>query len=141
MKAAEEIIIVRNKIHKNIVPYKDGDSKVGLEFTVIKKGSEIPKEHLIRLISSNMELIGDVEYVDKVPINLPADLYNRPEVSKEMKIKKRKYTQNSLTKIYNDKGFSALKEIGAEFGVTDRSRKRLITEILAIQEERQRKGL
>ncbi|KKM84041.1 hypothetical protein LCGC14_1303160, partial [marine sediment metagenome] len=42
-----------------------------------------------------------------------------------MKIKKRKYSQNPLTKVYNDDGFSALKKIGEEFGTTDRSYRRL----------------
>ena len=141
MKAAENLVIVMHKIHKNQVSYKEGDSKKDLEFHTIKRGSQIPDKFLKRLVNHNIEKIGDVKYKDKVPINLPKDLLPKVEVSKKMKIKKRKYSQESLTKIYNDKGFTALKKIGEEFKVTDRSSRRLIVEILRAQEEKQRAGL
>jgi len=141
MKAAENITIVIHDKDKNLVSYKDGDSKAGLTFTVIKKGEEIPSNLLRNLVERNIEKIGDIIYKDKRPTNLPKDFNVESKTSTKMEIKKRKYSQNSLTKIYNDKGFSALKKIGEEFGVTDRSYRRLINEILTVQEERQRKGL
>ena len=142
MKAGEDLVIIRNK-DGTTVPYKEGDSKDDLTFTTIKKGKEIPKEFLKRYVEHNIEKIGDVIYKDSFPINLPKDLEVPAPVAKEMKIKKRKYSQDSLYEIYNDKekGFSALKKIGEEFGVTDRSSRRLIVEILRAQEERQRAGL
>ena len=141
MKAAEDIVIAQNK-DDVIVPYKSGYPTKDLKITEIKKGEEIPKQFLKRFAERNLEWIADVKYINKVPVNLPTELeLNLPEVSKTMKIEKRKYSQESLTKIKNEKGFSALKEIGKEFGVTDRSSKRLITEILREQEVKQRKGL
>ena len=141
MKAASDLVIIINEQEKVIVSYKDGDSTKGLKFVKIKKGEEIPDKYLKRFIDRNLEQIADVKYIDKVPVNLPKGLYIPPKVSKEMKIKKRKYSLESLTKIYNKDGFSALKEVGKEFGVTDRSYRRLMNEILTVQEERQRKGL
>jgi len=133
MKAAEDIVIIKNK-EGIIVPYKSGDSKAGLTFKVIKKGSEIPYDILVRMVARNIEKVADVKYLDKIPINLPKGLYSKPEPEK-MVIKRRKYSQDSLTGIYDEKGFSALKKIGEEFGVTDRSSRRLIVEILRAQEE------
>ncbi len=141
MKAAEDLVIVKTK-EGTIVPYKEGDSKENLTFVTIKKDEEIPKEYLKRFVERNIGKIGDVIYKDKFPTNLPKDLGIVPEpVSKTMKIEKRKYSQESLTGVMNEKGFPALKEIGAEFGVTDRSSNKLIVEILRAQEEKQRKGL
>lgn len=138
MKAGEDLIIIRNK-DGTIVPYKEGDPKNHLTFTKVPKGTQIPREFLKRFIERNLEKIGDVIYKDSYPINLPKDLeIVKPPTPKEMKIKKRKYSQDSLYEIYNDKGFSALKKIGEEFGVTDRSSRKLIVEILRAQEERQR---
>ena len=140
MIAGEELVIIQNK-EGATVPYKDGDSKENLVFTVIKKGNEIPDEHLKRYIDHNIEKIGDVKYKDKKPINLPKGFGLPEPVPREMKIKKRKYSQTSLNAIYGKDGFSALKKIGEEFGTTDRSARRLIVEILRIQEERQRAGI
>ncbi len=141
MKASEDLIIIRNK-DGTIVPYKSGDSTKDLTFKTIKKNTEIPKEFLKRFIERNIEKIGDVEYKDMFPVNLPKGFEKTPEPSsKVMKIKKREYSQDSLNTIYDEKGFSALKKIGKTFGVTDRSAKRLIIEILRAQEERQRAGL
>ncbi len=138
MKAGEDLVIIRNK-DGTVVPYKSGDSTKDLTFTTIKRGKDIPKEFLKRYIDRNIEKIGDVEYKDKFPVNLPKGFEKTlVPVSKVMKIKKRKYSQDSLNTIYDEKGFSALKKIGEEFDVTDRSSKRLIIEILRAQEERQR---
>ena len=142
MKAGEDLIIIIDE-SGTLVPYKEGDSKDGLTFKTIKKGTEIPGEFLKRFIERNLEKIGDVIYKDKVPINLPKDLgLTTPPVSKKMKIKRRKYSQESLTEIYNKDGFSALRKIGQEFDppVIDRSYRRIIVEILRAQEERQRLG-
>lgn len=142
-KAGEDLVIIMNK-EGAIVPYKEGDPKTELTFTKIKKGETIPKEFLKRFVERNIEKIGDVEYKDKLPINLPKDLgiISKP-VPKEMKIKKRKYSQESLTDIYEKDGFSALRKIGLEFDppVKDNSSRRIIVEILRAQEERQRAGL
>lgn len=141
MKAGEDLVIIREK-DGTIVPYKEGDPKKHLTFKVIKKGTEIPAEFLKRIVERNIEKIGDVRYVDKFPVNLPKELGLVPTPTpKTMKIKKRKYSQESLNVIYNEQGFPALKKIGQEFGVTDRSSRRLIVEILREQEERQRDGI
>ncbi len=139
MKASEDFEIVIDK-DGHRVPYKSGDSKAGLKFIKVKKDTEIPKDYLKEIAERNINLVAGVVYKYMVPQNLPEGV-GISVVSKTLKIKKRKYTQNSLTKIKNEQGFSALKKIGKDFGVTDRSSKRLITEILKVQEERQRKGL
>lgn len=140
MKSIEDFIIVTNKDGTR-VPYRDGDSKEGLEFIEVKKGTEIPNKFLKEIAEKNLHLVAGVEFKDMIPINLPEGIGISPPILTEFKVKKRKYSQESLTKIYNEKGFSALKEIGTEFGVTDKSSKKLITEILRAQEEKQRAGL
>ena len=139
MKATQDFRIIVNKARLR-VPYKEGDSTKGLEFINVKKGHEIPSEFISDFIAKNLEYV-DVLYKDKKPI-LPKELQpDAPEEPKEMKIKKRKYTQESLNTIYDEQGFSALKKVGEEFGVTDRSSRKLVVEILRAQEERQRAGL
>ena len=139
MKATEDFAIIVNK-ERIRVPYKEGDSKEGLKFIQVKKNKEIPTEFISYILAKNLELV-DVEYKDKRPI-LPKGLeINPPEEPKKMKIKRRKYTQDSLNTIYDEQGFSALKNIGKEFGVTDRSSRKLVVEILRAQEEKQRAGL
>mgnify|MGYP005672885945 CR=1 FL=1 len=49
--------------------------------------------------------------------------------------KKAKYTREELEKM----SFMELKEIGRKFGTTDRSKERLIEEILALQEKKEEK--
>jgi len=140
-KAGEDLVIITNE-DEEIVSYKEGDPHKHLTFTKIEKGHKIPKDYLKRLAERNLEKIGDVEYINKVPVNLPKGMGRVVSpVPKVMKIKARKYSQESLNVIYNEQGFSALKKIGEEFGVTDRSSKRLIVEILKVQEERQRDGI
>ena len=141
MKAAEDIVMACHKKDKVIVPYKDGSSKKDLEFIEIKKGKDITDKYLGRFVNHNLELIAGVIYKDKVPTNLPKGLWKPELTGKKLVIKRRKYSQESLTTVYNNKGFSALKKIGQEFGVTDRSSRRLIVEILKVQEERQRDGI
>ena len=141
MKAAEDLVIVLDTKQKVIVPYRDGDSKKDLEFIKIAKGKEIPDKYLERFVRCNIEKIEGVVFKEGVPTNLPKGLWKPELFPTKFKIKRRKYSQESLTVLYNEKGFSALKTIGSEFNVTDRSYKRLITEILAVQDERQRKGL
>ena len=51
------------------------------------------------------------------------------------KEKKRKYTREELEKM----SFMELKEIGRRFGTTDRSKERLIKEILSLQEKEEEK--
>lgn len=140
MKATEDLVIAVNKDNVR-VPFRVGVKYKDLKFTTVKKGTEIPEEHLRDLLQHNIEFV-DVEYEFRVPINIPKGFEpTTPPVSKELKIKKRKYTQSSLNAIYNDKGFGALKKVGEEFGVTDRSSRRIIVEILRAQEETQRAGL
>ncbi len=139
MKATEDFVIALNKDRVR-VSYRVGVEYKDIEFIEVKKGKEIPEEFIKNIIEHSIQLV-DVQYKNRVPI-LPKELQpgSKP-VSKKMEIKKRKYTQDSLTKIKNEQGFSALKEIGKEFGVTDRSSNRLIIEILREQEEKQRAGL
>ncbi len=139
MKAIEDFVIALNKDRVR-VSYRVGVEYKDIEFIEVKKGKEIPEEFIKNIIEHSIQLV-DVQYKNRVPI-LPKELQPEPKpVSKKMEIKKRKYTQDSLTKIKNEQGFSALKEIGKEFGVTDRSSNRLIIEILREQEEKQRAGL
>ena len=138
LKATEDFVIVLSKSGMRI-PYKEGDDKKDLKFIKVQKGKEIPKEFAQQIVDRNLELL-DLEYKDKRPI-LPKEYERVIEVPKKMKIEKRKYSQESLTQIMSKEGFSGLKKIGEEFGVTARSSRRLIVEILRAQEERQRKGV
>ncbi len=138
MKAIEDFVIAVNKKGFR-VSYRVGVEYKDLTFIKVKKGGEIPEKFIKEIIARNLELV-DVKYVFRVP-QLPKEYMPEIVTPKVMKIKKRKYTQESLTKIRNEGGFPALKKIGEEFDVTDRSSKRIITEILIAQEERQRKGL
>ncbi len=139
MNATEDFTIAVNKDGFR-VPYRVGVTYKNLTFIHVRKGNEIPTKFLKNIIEHNIELV-DVKYKFRKPINLPNGMdISQPEISKTMKINRRKYSQESLTKLYNEKGFSALKEIGKEFGVTDRSYRRLINEILTAQETKQRTG-
>ncbi len=137
LKATEDFVIVLSKTGMRI-PYKEGDDKTGLKFIKVQKGKDIPKDYTQQIIDRNLELL-DLKYKDKRPI-LPKEYERVAEAPKKMKIERRKYSQESLTILYGKEGFSALKKIGEEFGVTDRSSRKLIVEILRAQEERQRKG-
>lgn len=140
MKATKDFVIVLNK-DGHRTPYKEGDDKAGLKFVEVKKGGEIPTEFIKHYINHNIEMV-EVEYKDNKPF-IPPGLFDSPKVSTEMKIKKRKYSQDSLNEIYNKEGFSALRKIGKEFDppVVDNSSRRIIVEILKRQEENQREGL
>ena len=138
LKATKDFVIILSKSGMRI-PYKEGDDKKDLKFIKVQKGKDIPKEFAQQIVDRNLELL-DLEYKEMKPV-LPKELIRTIEEPKEMKIKKRKYSQDSLNTVYDEEGFSALKKIGEEFGVTDRSSRRLIVEILRAQEERQRTGL
>ena len=138
MKATEDFVIAINKDRVR-VPFRVGVKYKDIEFIKVKKGAEIPDEFLKDIVHNRIELV-DVEYKFRKPI-LPPELERNIPVSKVMKIKSRKYSRESLTQVLNEGGFSALKKIGKEFGVTDRSSRRLMNEILTVQSERQRRGL
>ena len=138
MKAKEDFVIAINKDRVR-VPFRAGIKYKDIEFIKVKKGKDIPQEFLKDIVHHNLNLV-EVEYKWHRPI-LPPELELNPPVSKKMKIKKREYSRESLTKILNDKGFGALRIIGQKFDVKDRSSRRLINEILTAQEAKQRRGL
>jgi len=139
MKAAKDFDVVLNKEGTTRVSYRMGYPKDNIKIIKIKKGETIPKEFVKGLIERNIENV-ELEWKEHRPIIPPGLGVELPEPSKKMRIPKRKYTLESLTIISNEKGLSALKKIGAEFGVTDRSKNKLISEILREQEKRQREG-
>ena len=131
VKAKEGFEIVLDKAG-NIVPYKEGDPKTDLKFIKVEKGKEIPTKFLKDIATHNIHLLADIKFKDMRPINLPKELglgFSNPKVKKE-------YTKESLTKIYEEKGFSALRAIGDKFGVKGRSLNGLIADILKAQEQR-----
>ncbi len=131
VKAKEGFEIVLDKAG-NRVPYKEGYPKTDLKFIKVKKGEEIPSKFLKDIANHNIHLLADVKFKDMRPINLPKELGldpSKPKVKKE-------YTKESLTEIYEEKGFSALRAIGDKFGVKGRSLKGLIADILKAQEQR-----
>ena len=141
MKASQEFTMFIDK-HGQRASYKEGDDMKDLKRVVIKKGQEVPPAYVKELIEGNLDLL-DVVYVNKVP-QLPKEwdkVIKKKPVPRTLKIKKREYSQESLTVIYNKKSFAALRIIGDRFGVKDRSSRKLITEILKAQEEKQRAGL
>ena len=131
VKAKEGFEIVLDKAG-NRVPYKEGDPKTGLKFIKVEIGKEIPSKFLKDIAKHNIHLLADIKFKDMRPINLPKELELEPSKSKV----KKEYTKESLTEIYEKKGFSALRAIGDKFGVKGRSLKGLIRDILKSQEQR-----
>ncbi len=123
------------KLHKQIEIYLDAYN----QYQRSKKNAYKQYKSSGQIWSGGGALIEPLEYKDMKPI-LPKEYERVVEMPKKMKIERRKYSQESLTILYGKEGFSALKKIGEEFGVTDRSSRKLIVEILRAQEERQRKG-
>lgn len=138
MKAIQDFILYIDDNGQR-TSYKEGESKK-VKKLIIRKGVEIPKDYIKEIVEKNLEYV-DVQYINKVP-QLPKDLAPPPKpVVKDFKIKKREHSMESLTKLYDEKGFSALRDIGDKFNVKGRSKHGLITDILNAQEEKQRKGL
>ncbi len=119
------------------VSHKDGEPKGHLVEIKVKRGDEIPKSIEKDILMFNKEFI-ELEYKDGKPV-LPDHL---KEVKAPPLIKKRKYTETKLHKVYEKFGLKGLKEIGATFkpSITDRSKQRLIFEILTAQERVRRTG-
>ena len=121
-------------IDSNGVPgsHKSGEPLKGLKEVKVLKGQEIPKEIEAHVFMFNKEFI-------KLGEKPPEEIKDKkaPPI-----IPKRKYTEDSLYKVYDKDGMSGLKEIGKTFDppVTDRSKNKLITEILAAQERIRRTG-
>lgn len=139
MKAAQEFTLYIDN-NGQITSYKEGDDKKVKKLTV-KVGADIPKAYEKEIVERNIEY-ADIEYIHKVP-QLPKHLgaVIKPiTTAKKMKINKRQHSKESLLKLYNDKGFSALRAIGIKFKVKGRSSMGLINDILNAQEEKQRTG-
>ncbi len=137
MKAAQDFVIYTNK-EGTRVPYKQGDDKTNIKEIEVKKGDEIPKEYLKDFVTRNIEYV-DVKFVNKQPI-LPEGWKLIPKkVPKTMIIKKRKYSQESLTVIYNKKGQDGIQKIAEEeFGIVVKRYTRyskIVNDILKKQEE------
>ena len=117
--------------------YTEGESKDGIKELKVKKGEEVPEEiqeYLFLYLKDYLEL----EYKDGIAV-VPDNLKG-----KEPKpiISKRKYSEESLHKVYEKDGMDGLKKIGKKFDppITDRSYKKLINEILTAQERERRLG-
>lgn len=136
MKAKQDFVYFVNE--KNIpTPFKSGEDNKGIREIKIRKGEEIPKEIESDILMFNKELI-DLEYKEGKPV-VPEELKN---IKSPPLLEKRKYDREGLIKTYNEKGMKGLKEIGESFNppITDKSKDKLITEILTAQERIRRTG-
>ncbi|MHA1827946.1 MAG: hypothetical protein ACTSX6_04780 [Candidatus Heimdallarchaeaceae archaeon] len=137
MKAKQDFVIHVTKDTGDPISYKEGEPMTNIKKIVVKKGDEVPEDILQNIYLFNRDFL-EIQYKDGVPV-LPKELQDKKSPPL---IPKRKYSMESLHKVYEKKGLQGLKEIGAKFDppITDRSHKRLISEILTAQEKIQREG-
>lgn len=133
MKAKQDFVVHISTDTGSPVSYKEGEPIKGIKKLEIKKGKEVPGEIERYIFLFNKDFL-DLEYKDGVPQNVPEDF---KQLTPPPIIPKRKYTEEGLNKVYEKSGLEGLKKIGAKFDppITDRSYKRLITEILIAQEK------
>lgn len=138
MKAKQQFVVYLDK-EGNPTSYYSGEPKevTKKEFKV---NDEVPDALVADLLKSNPDYL-QVEYKagqfdlteeELVKFNMKSGKIERPPIVEP------RYSQENLTKIFNEKGLKGLKEIGDKFGVTDRSSKNLIMEILKAQEKHRR---
>ncbi len=137
MKARQDFVMYVNKDgvpipHKSGEPLEEGAKKI----TVLRK-HDVPQEIEKDVLMHNKEFL-DIKFKDGKPV-VPEHLQ---DVKAPPLLEKRKYSEEGLYKVFEKDGMEGLKKIGATFTplVTDRSRNRLITEILAAQERIRRTG-
>ena len=143
MKARQDFVVYIDATG-NLVSHASGepmDGKTRLEF---KKGADIKPDSLVGdFLRRNPELL-EIEYVNGriLLTEEQMKLYNLPEgkITTEPRIIPRKYSQESLTQLMNEKGTEELKKIAEnDFHMTNvRASKTLITKILLAQEESRR---
>ena len=141
MKAKQNFVVYLDK-NENMTPYYSGESKEVKELK-FKVNDEVPDILVADLIKTNPDYL-QVEYAsgqfklteeEKKRFNLVSGKIERPPL-----VPPRKYSQDSLTKILNEKGVEELKKIAEEeFGMeVKKASKTLLTKILLEQEQRRR---
>ena len=141
MKAKQNFVVYLDK-NENMTPYYSGESKEVKELK-FKVNDEVPDIIVADLIKTNPDYL-QVEYAsgqfklteeEKKRFNLVSGKIERPPL-----VPPRKYSQDSLTKILNEKGVEELKKIAEEeFGMeVKKASKTLLTKILLEQEQRRR---
>ena len=141
MKAKQNFVVYLDK-NENMTPYYSGESKEVKELK-FKVNDEAPDILVADLIKTNPDYL-QVEYAsgqfklteeEKKRFNLVSGKIERPPL-----VPPRKYSQDSLTKILNEKGVGELKKIAEEeFGMeVEKASKTLLTKILLEQEQRRR---
>lgn len=138
MKAKQHFVVYLDS-DGNMTSYYSGEAKkvTKKEFKV---NDEVDDVLTADLLKRNPDFL-QVEYEagqfklteeELVKYNMKSGKIERPPLVEP------RYSQENLTRIFNEKGMKGLKEIGAEFGVTDSSSKNLIMEILREQEKHRR---
>lgn len=137
MKAAQDFVIHVNS-NGDMIGYKSGEEPKPDKTINIKKGDIIPDDYVKEFLMFNREYL-DIDYVDGHP-KLTEKEKEKYDTKKPEPLVGNIYTQEELIKIKNKEGLEGLKKIGTKFGVTDRSKKNLITEILEAQDKSRREG-
>ena len=138
MKAKQNFVVYLDN-QGNMTSYYSGEQKEVTKLS-FKIEEEVPDNLAADLLKTNPDFLqveyegGQFKLTDEelVKFNLKSGKIERPAIVEP------RYSQENLTKIFNEKGMKGLKEIGNNFGVTDSSSKNLIMEILRAQEEYRR---
>ena len=130
--------------NKNMIPHSCTDSIEGKTKIDVKIGDEVPDFLVAEFLKSNPDYLqveyeaGQLKLTDEELVKY--NLKSR-KIEREPFIKPRKYSQDSLTKILNKDGKDALAKImKEEFGIEVKPSKKLLVEILRLQEQRRRGG-
>ena len=142
MKAKQNFVVYVDS-NKNLVSHYSGNSMEGKTEMKFKVNEEVPDFLVADLIKSNPDLL-QVEFEagqfklteeEKKRFNLSSGKIERPPI-----VSPRKYSQDSLTRILNEKGIEELKRIAEEeFKMNvQKPTKTLLTKILLEQEKQRR---
>lgn len=140
MKAKQKIIIHTTKSGERI-SFESNNPPKEYKTLTFKVGDTVPDKYINNLLVFNPDLL-DITYISGIPQLTATEKkkfeYVAPisKVPKEMKIFKRKYSQEKLTSIWNKDGRKAIIEIAKEFKFKTKyvRTSKLINQILAKQE-------
>ena len=142
MKAKQNFVLYLDS-NRNPVSYYSGESMDGKIVVKLQKGDEIPDDLVSTLLKRLPDYV-DVEYKAGQFVLTDEEKKRFGMASGKIEVTPivtpRKYSQNSLTVIYNKEGVKELKRIAEEeFNMKDvKASKSLITAILLKQEESRR---
>lgn len=140
MKAKQSFTVYMDD-KNNFVPHYSGDSMDGKTKIDVLKGKDVPDFIVADLLGANPDYLemeyeqGRVKISDEelVRYGMKSAKIERPPVIEP------RYSQETLTKIFNEKGIDGLLEIAKKFGIVKFSpKKNPIMEVLKAQEKSRR---